>query len=250
MRIVKRWWWILPLVLFLAVGGLLIWGSTPAAPMPEALAALEPDSRVSVETDPWLIFRPAGQEPTTGLVFYPGGRVDPRAYAPSGRALAEAGYLVAIVPMPLNLAVFAPDRAGDVMAAFPEVEHWAVGGHSLGGSMAARFAYENPNVTDGLALWAAYPASTDDLSAYDLAATSIFGTRDGVATQDEIDASRPLLPPDTMWVAIEGGNHAQFGWYGAQDGDNEATISRGEQQAQITAATMELLSTIADDGLP
>jgi pimeloyl-ACP methyl ester carboxylesterase len=185
-----------------------------------------------------------------GFIFYPGAYVDPRAYAPPAHALAAAGYQVVIVPMPLNLAVFAPDRAGDVMAAFPEVEHWAVGGHSLGGSMAARFAYENPNVTDGLALWAAYPASTDDLSAYDLAATSIFGTRDGVATQDEIDASRPLLPPDTMWVAIEGGNHAQFGWYGAQDGDNEATISRGEQQAQITAATMELLSTIADDGLP
>lgn len=249
MRSLKRWWWLLPLALFLAAGIFVIWGSTAASPMPEALAALESDSQVSVVTDPWLVFQPTGRVPTTGLVLYPGGRVDPRAYAPAGRALAEAGYLVAIVPMPLNLAVLAPNRAGDVIAAFPEVGRWAVGGHSLGGSMAARFAHENPDVIDGLALWAAYPASNDDLSKYDLAVSSIFGTRDGVASQDEIVASGRLLPPDMAWVAIEGGNHAQFGWYGPQEGDNDATISREEQQAQVTVATMELLSAISDDEL-
>jgi hypothetical protein len=249
MRILKRWWWLLLfLVLVLPAGIFIVWGSTPAAPMPEALAALESDARVQVDTAPWLVFRPVGQEPTAGLVLYPGGRVDPRAYAPAGRALGEAGYLVAIVPMPLNLAVFAPDRAGDVMTAFPDVAHWAVGGHSLGGAMAARFAYEGPMAVEGLVLWAAYPVSTDDLSGYDLAVTSIYGTRDGLATQDELAASRMLLPPDTAWVAIEGGNHAQFGWYGPQNGDNEATISREEQQAQIIGATVDLLSMITDSG--
>jgi predicted alpha/beta-hydrolase family hydrolase len=248
MKILKRWWWLLPLILFLAVGAFVIWGSTPAAPMPEALAALESDSQVVVDTEPWLVFRPAGHQPASGLVLYPGGRVDPRAYAPAGRALAEEGYLVAIVPMPLNLAVLAPNRAADVMVAFPEVERWAVGGHSLGGAMAARFAYQNPSGIDGLALWAAYPASTDDLSGYDVAVTSIFGTRDGLATPDKIEASRPLLPPDTVWVAIEGGNHAQFGWYGPQNNDNEATISREEQQAKIVEATAALLSTISGNG--
>jgi hypothetical protein len=248
MRMVKRWWWILPLVLLLAVGVFVIWGSMPAAPMPEALAALTSDSQVLVDTEPWLVFEPAGQEPIAGLVFYPGARVDPRAYAPAGRALAEDGYLVVIVPMPLNFAVLAPDRAGDVMAAFPGVEHWAVGGHSLGGAMAARFAFKDLNATDGLVLWAAYPASSDDLSGHDLAVASIFGTRDGLATQKEIDASRPLLPPGTTWVAIEGGNHAQFGWYGPQNGDNEATISREDQQAQVIAATREVLSAISADG--
>lgn len=246
MNILRRWWWLLPLVLLLVVGIFVVWGSTPATPMPEALAALESDSQVQVETEPWLIFRPVGQEPKTGLVLYPGGRVDPRAYAPTARALADAGYLVAIVPMPLNLAVFAPDRASEVMAAFPEVVHWAVGGHSLGGAMAARFAYEGSNAVQGLALWAAYPASGDDLSGQGLAVTSIYGTRDGLATQDELTASRALLPPDTVWVAIEGGNHAQFGWYGPQNGDNEATISREEQQTQIIDATAELLLAISN----
>jgi pimeloyl-ACP methyl ester carboxylesterase len=248
MKILKRWWWLLPLVLFLAAGVFVVWGSTPAAPMPEALAALESDSQVLVTAEPWLVFQPAGRLPATGLVLYPGGRVDPRAYAPAGRALAEEGYLVAIVPMPLNLAILAPNRAADVMAAFPEVERWAVGGHSLGGAMAARFAYQNSSATDGLVLWAAYPASTDDLSSYDLAATSISGTRDGLASPDKIEASRPLLPPDTVWVAIEVANHAQFGWYGPQNGDNEATISREEQQAKIVESTAALLSTVSADG--
>jgi dienelactone hydrolase len=245
MRVLKRWWWLLPLMLILIFGGFVIWASTAAAPMPEALAALQSDSQVQVETDPWLIFRPVGDDPAVGLVLYPGARVDPRAYAPAARALAQEGYLVVIAPMPLNLAIFAPDQAAEVMAAFPEVDRWALGGHSLGGAMSARFAYQNPDAVQGLVLWAAYPASTDDLSSHSLAVTSIYGTRDGLATGDKIAASRPLLPLDTSWVAIEGGNHAQFGWYGSQSGDNTATISREEQQDQIVAATLSLLAGLA-----
>jgi Alpha/beta hydrolase family len=243
-KILKRWWWLLPLVVILAAGGFVLWASAVPDPLPEALAALEADARLRVETEPWLTFRPAGEEPTTGLILYPGGRVDPRAYAPAARALAEAGFLVVIPPMPLNLAVFAPDRAAEVMAAFPQVKRWAVGGHSLGGAMAARFAYQHPDAVQGLALWAAYPAASDDLSGRDLAVVSIYGTRDGLATGDKIEASRPLLPADTRWVAIEGGNHAQFGWYGPQAGDNEAAISREAQQEQVVAATVVLLSAL------
>ncbi len=246
MRILKRWWWLLPLVLVLAFGGFVVWASTAATPMPEALAALQSDEQVGVHTGPWLVFRPIEGNPTVGLILYPGDRVDPRAYAPTGGALAQEGYLVVIVPMPLNLAVFAPDRAAEIMAAFPEIDRWAVGGHSLGGAMSARFAYQSPETVQGLVLWAAYPASRDDLSGHALTVTSIYGTRDGVATEDKIAASRPLLPLDTSWVAIEGGNHAQFGWYGPQSGDKTATISREEQQKQIVAATLTLLSRLAD----
>jgi dienelactone hydrolase len=242
----KRWWWLLPLLLILALGGFVIWASTAATPMPEALAALQSDAQVEVETEPWLVFRPVGGNPTVGLVLYPGGQVDPRAYAPTARALAQEGYLVFIVPMPLNLAIFAPDRAAEVMAAFPVIGRWAVGGHLLGGAMSARFAYQNSEAVKGLVLWAAYPASTDDLSGHSLTVTSIYGTRDGLATEDKIAASRTLLPLDTSWMAIEGGNHAQFGWYGPQSGDNAATISREEQQKQILAATLLLLSRLVD----
>ena len=248
MRLLKRWWWLLPVVLILALAGFVVWAGTAAAPMPEALASLRSDTHVEVDQDPWLVFRPVGEEPEVGLVLYPGARVDPRAYAPAARALAEDGYLVVIVPMPLNLAFFAPDRAAEVMAVFPEIERWAVGGHSLGGAMSSRFAHQNPESVHGLVLWAAYPASTDDLSASSLAVTSIYGTLDGLATEEKIEASRPLLPPDTDWAAIEGGNHAQFGWYGPQSGDNPATISRSEQQEQVVTATLALLSELADRG--
>jgi dienelactone hydrolase len=229
----KRWWWLLLLIPLLLVGGFVIWAETPLGPMPEALAAMESDALVQVEQGDWFTFRPLGSEPLDGAIIYPGGRVDPRSYAPMARALAEQGHLIIITPMPLNLAVFNPDAAVAVIAANPEIDFWLVGGHSLGGAMAANFTRRNPGLVVGLFLWAAYPSSNDDLSGLDLNVVSIYGTLDGLATGDKIDASRPLLPADTTWAAIEGGNHAQFGWYGDQPGDNTATISREEQQNQI-----------------
>jgi pimeloyl-ACP methyl ester carboxylesterase len=231
----------------LLAGGFVAWAETAPPPMPEAVAALASDEDIEVGTSPWLIFRPRGSQPRTGLVLYPGGRVDPRAYAPAARALALRGYLVVIVPMPLNLAFFRPSTADQVIDAFPEVTRWAVGGHSLGGAMAARFAYQSPGAAAGLVLWASYPAEGDDLSGRDIAVTSIYATRDGLATLDEIRASRPLLPPHTVWAAIEGGNHGQFGWYGLQSGDHPATISRNEQQQLVVEATEHLLRALAEE---
>lgn len=244
MRRLRNQRWILVLIVgipLFALVGFVLWAEMTPSPMPEALSALQSDARVEVTTDRWLVFRPKRQDPAAGLIFYPGGRVDPRSYAPAARAIAAEGYLVVVVPMPLNLAVFAADRAAKVIAAFPEVDRWAVGGHSLGGAMAARFAHRRPSAVQGLVLWAAYPDVTDDLSAQDLAVTSIYGTLDGLTALDEIAASRSLLPPDTRWVAIEGGNHAQFGWYGPQPRDNPAAMGREAQQQQIIEATVELL---------
>jgi len=246
MRRLRIWLGLLGLLLVLGLAGFVAWASMPSSPMPEALAALQSDAQVQAETEPWLIFRPTGREPSVGLILYPGGRVDPRAYAPAAHAIAAQGYLIVIVPMPLNLAVFGAERASQVQAAFPQVRHWAIGGHSLGGAMAARFAYRLPGTVEGLVLWAAYPAASDDLSSQDLAVASIYGTRDGLATGGKIAASRPLLPADTRWVAIEGGNHAQFGWYGPQQGDNPATISREVQQQQVVAATLDLLAQLEE----
>ena len=248
-KTVKRWWWVLLIAPLLAGGGFVIWAESTPSPMPEAVAALETPARsdeVLVTTRRWIVFRPIDGDPTAGLILYPGGRVASEAYAPTARAIADRGYLVVVVPMPLNLAVFAPDRAEDVLAAFPALGRWAVGGHSLGGAMAARFAHRHPSAVDGLVLWAAYPAGSDDLSGRDLAVVSIYGTRDGLATPEKLEASRPLLPAQTRWVAIEGGNHAQFGWYGAQNGDNPATISREAQTRQVVEATVELLANLED----
>jgi len=235
---------VLVLVLVLATAGFLVWAYTPAAPMPEALAALLSDSQVQVTEEGWLVFEPADTQPDTGLILYPGGRVDPRAYAPIAREIAQQGYLVVIVPMPLNLAVFGVGTAQEVIDAYPDIQQWAIGGHSLGGAMAASFANSHSDEVDGLALWAAYPASSDDLSSSGLQVASIYGTLDGLATGEKIDASRPLLPADTTWAPITGGNHAQFGWYGEQGGDNPAEISRIDQQNEIAAATISLLESL------
>ena len=122
-----------------------------------------------------------------------------------------------------------------MIAEFADVEHWAIVGHSLGGAMAAKFAYDNPGLVVGLIPWAAYPDGSNDLSGQELRAASIYGTLDGLVSEGEIVASWQLMPDDTRWVAIEGGNCAQFGWYGPQSGDNPAAISRIDQQEQIVA---------------
>lgn len=232
------------LVLLLSAAGFVIWGETPAAPMPEALSAMQSNAQVAVSQGSWLVFTPVASEPVAGLIFYPGGRVDYRSYAPAARKMAEEGYLVVIVRMPLNLAVLNANAAERVIRAYPQIEEWAVGGHSLGGAMAANFAANHAEAVDGLVLWAAYPASSDDLSSTDLRVVSIYGTLDGLATDAKIDASRLLLPPDSTWVPVEGGNHAQFGWYGEQAGDNPAALSRSDQQEQIVAATLAFMESL------
>ena len=243
-RFVIRLIGIVVAVLLLATTAFVAWGSTPLGPLPQAEQALVSDAMVRVTQEQWLVFDPAAGQPDTGLIFYPGGRVDYHSYAPQARAIAAQGYRVIIVPMPLSLAVFGADRASDVIAAYPEISHWAVGGHSLGGSMAALFAAQNPDITQGLVLWASYPAESSSLAESAIKVISIYGSEDGLATSAKISASKVLLPPGTRYVAIQGGNHAQFGAYGVQDGDGQAKISAQQQQDETVKATVELLKEL------
>lgn len=235
----------LVLILFLAIAGFVIWGSTPAGPDATARQALESDEWVTIsEGQYWLQFSPTNLTPNTGLVFYPGGRVDYRAYSPLLREIAKGGYSVFLVKMPLSLAVLGADRADAVLAANPEITTWYIGGHSLGGAMAASYVYNNPVGMQGLVLWAAYPAENNDLSESGFPVLSIIANRDGLATLEKLKVAAPLFPADTMWVEIDGGNHAQFGSYGPQNGDLEATISAEEQHHQIVNATLMFMSGI------
>jgi hypothetical protein len=224
--------------------GFIIWGSTPLGPLPEGQAALVSDAQVQVSQAQWLIFQPVGKQPATGFIFYPGGRVDYRSYAPLAQAVARQGYLVVIVPMPLNLAVLGSDRAAQVQVAFPQIKHWVIGGHSLGGAMAAHYTAQHPDRIQGVIFYAAYPATSDSLANFKIGVLSIYGSQDGLVTSAKIDASRPFLPAGTQFLAIEGGNHAQFGYYGLQPGDGSATISRQQQQAEAVQATVEFLAKV------
>ncbi len=233
-------------LVLLALFGAAIIGLRPAEPMPQALMALHEDAQVQVQTEPWLIFKPRGMEPSTGLILYPGGLVDPRAYAPLAHDIAARGYLVVVPTMPLNFAILDIGRADAIIRNFPTIRRWAIGGHSLGGVAAAMFVKGHPQAVTGLVFWASYPSDNDNLSNLDLRVLSIYGTRDGLSTAQKIDASRRLLPASTRWLVIEGGNHGQFGWYGLQSGDGVATISREEQQSQIVDATTRLLKQISE----
>jgi dienelactone hydrolase len=231
-------------ILLLAVAGFVAWAANPLGPEEQALDALEAGDNVKVYIGDFIVFQPTDVNPDTGFIFYPGGRVDYRSYAPVVREIAAQGYLVALVPAPLNLMVFDPNKAADVFPQFPQIEHWAVGGHSLGGAMAANYLYTHPDAVEGLVLWASYPADNNDLSTSGLKVLSIYGTLD-MAGMEKFDASRALLPAETTWVVIDGGNHAQFGDYGFQPGDNRAAISADDQQAQIVTATVDFLDSLS-----
>lgn len=178
----------------------------------------------------------------TGLIVYTGARVVPEAYAPVAERVAAAGHPVFIPRLTLNLAVFDADAADAVIAEHPEIEHWVIAGHSLGGVMAARYAADHPEI-DGLVLWGSYPEDSLDLSGSDLVVSSIFASNDRLSTREEVLAAVDILP-DALFVEIEGGNHAQFGDYGSQRGDGAATIAPETQWDQVAEATTAVLEAV------
>lgn len=240
-------WIVLGVILAILLVGILgfnIYVQTATyRPTAEALDAMQSDEAVIVHYDDFITFIPTATEPTTGFILYPGGLVDPGAYAPYARAIAEEGYLVVIPPMVFNLAVFSPNAAAGVIDEYEFIDDWYIGGHSLGGTMAALYANDNQELINGIAFWASYPADSDDLSNASFEQVSIYGTRDGLIPVSQIEETSRLLASDATFVEIEGGNHAQFGWYGPQDGDLEPEIAHEEQQAITVEAVLELMGS-------
>jgi pimeloyl-ACP methyl ester carboxylesterase len=207
-----------------------------------ALAALQPDDKILVALGENIVMAPGSNTPQTGIIFYPGGRCDSRAYAPVVRPLAATGALVVIPNMPLRLAVLDASRAGKIMADYPDIKRWIIGGHSMGGAMAAAWVYKNPGRVKGLFFLASYPSGMHPLADSELPVAMLYGTEDKITSKSEFDASRSRLPAHTEYVAIEGGDHYQFGSFG--NVDVTATISREEQQRVTVAALQSFMSSI------
>jgi pimeloyl-ACP methyl ester carboxylesterase len=238
--------WLILLGSFLLVAaGLwgLRWATYSRPPLPEAVQALESDDQVTVSDQPWLTFTPR-QPPDSGFIFYPGGRIDPRGYAPLLKEVAAAGYLVVVPEMPINMAPFDPNVADDIIAAYPEIRRWAIGGHSVGGTMAAQYTNTHREAIAGLAIWASYPASNADLSDANLAVVLIYGTLDPTVNDESVNERRHLLPANTHYVRIDGGDHHQFGSYEIRPEEHHATIDRAAQQEQIVEQTLDLLQSL------
>lgn len=200
-----------------------------------ALSALESSETVTIATieNDVLAFIP--KEPVSGLIFYPGGKVEYTAYAPLMHALAEHGILCLLPEMTFNLAVLEMNAADGLTDHFPEIDTWYMGGHSLGGSMAASYLVKNPESFSGLLLCASY--STADLRGMDIDILSIYGSEDMVLNAEKYEEYKENLPSDYTEHIIDGGCHAYFGSYGTQEGDGTPAITEKEQLTE----TVELI---------
>ena len=252
-RRMRRVGWILTALVLCLIVGCWIYLATYYRALPEALETIrEPAQSVTVTRldGDRLVFAP--EDPVAGLIFYPGGKVEATAYAPLLRSLAERGIACALTRMPENLAVLAPNAAdrsrGELEDALraegrdPQDVPWMMGGHSLGGAMAASYAGDHASEYRGLALLAAY--SSGDISKSGLRVLLVLGTRDGVLNRDKYKSCLANLPQDYREVEIKGGNHAGFGSYGRQDGDRKATVSGGEQVGVTVQAIANLAETL------
>lgn len=196
-----------------------------------ALAAMAGSKTVDVQQrESMVVFSP--EEAATGFIFYPGGKVEATAYAPLMLALAEQNVLCILVEMPFRLAVLDIHAAAGIPEQFPEIKSWYIGGHSLGGSMAASFVSDHAGDFDGLVLLAAY--STVDLNPTIQKVLSLYGSEDGVLNLEKYEKYHSNLPGTTVETILEGGNHGGFGDYGHQKGDGQSTIFP-EDQTRITA---------------
>lgn len=192
-----------------------------------AIAAFSSVKEVKRETldDETIIFKP--EKVNAGFIFYPGGKVEYTAYIPLMEELAKKDIMCVLLKMPFNLAVFDVNGAEGIKELFSEIESWYLGGHSLGGSMAASYFSENISEYDGLVLLGSY--STADLSKEDIKVLSVFGSEDMVMNKEKYNEYKINLPKDFSEEVIDGGCHSYFGMYGAQDGDGTPTITNEEQ---------------------
>lgn len=197
--------------------------------------------------DDGFVFRDRSNERRAGLIFLPGGLVDPRAYAPLMRGIAEAGYEARLMELPMRCActdsqvkrLFDGIRA--VIDAQPD-RAWVLGGHSRGAMLATRYVHERgASGLAGLALVATTHPRDFSLADVKMPVVKIYGTQDGVANYDKMRGNAGLLPAGTKWVAIQGGNHSQFGYYRHQFGEGTAVISRERQQREVKAALAGML---------
>ena len=219
---------ILLAILVLIAGGFFWYVSDYYRAEDVALEVLSAGDNIEVRDDLTVL---SPSYPTdTAVIFYPGAKVEAIAYLPLLDQLRQTGLTCVLVEMPFHLAIFDANAAEDVMEAFPDIQHWYMAGHSMGGAMASQFASERPDEVDGLILLGAYLYG--DYSPKDT--LTVYGSLNQ-SVEDKINYTENV-------VEIQGGNHAQFGNYGPQKGDLPAEITAEEQQAQTVAAITDFIA--------
>lgn len=223
----------------LLIGGFIYLNISTYEASEEAVDLLEHE-QVSSYPDFYVVM-PIYEEIGT-VVYYQGGLVDTVSYLPFALKLANEGVRVILMKMPLNLAILDQDAFLNIDEQFisgPVL----LAGHSLGGASASLFLQDHASLIDGLVMLASYPAGSADLSNAPFKVLSIRASLDGVMDVTTYEECKALLPEDTHYDVIDGGNHAQFGDYGVQRGDQKASISRNEQQNQLVALMVSFLES-------
>ena len=229
--------WIITAVVLLAMAAFCVWYVNDYYHAEDYVDAyLQSSDTVTVTTKDNIVFLDgAGTE--DAMIFYPGAKVEYTAYVPLFYALAEQGVDCFVVKMPGNLAFFGMGKAADIMEEY-EYENWYLSGHSLGGAMAASYITKNGEDFDGLVLLAAY--ATKDLPEH-LSMLSVYGSEDKVVNMEKVEAGRAYVPADYTEVCLEGGNHAWFTYYGEQEGDGTAYITKENQQQKTVDVILETI---------
>ena len=248
LRVVHRVWLTAGTVSFV---GFVAWALLAYRANGEARRAMLSDAGVEiVQADTYWTFTPAGvHAERPALLFFPGALVDPIAYAPLIRRVAQRGFPAVLVRVPRRAAFGGAEgpepiaRARDGMRAIGATE-WVVAGHSRGAEIAARMLLQSPAGLRALVLIGSSHPRDISLAHLTLPVTRVYGTRDTVADVDKVEATRPNLPASARSIRIDGGNHSQFGYYGFQPGDWPATISRDAQQAATLAALLDALNAV------
>lgn len=205
------------------------------------------DGQVKVSNTADVISFTPNKTYTRVLIFYPGAMVDPKAYAPLCRSIAARGLQVHIFKMPWRMASLGYNKPEELGLFKDNTKTYILIGHSQGAKMAAQFVFENPSYISKLILMGTTHPRDIDMSALITPILKISGSMDGVASLRDVMANKAMLPDSTKFATIEGGNHAQFGYYGFQLGDNRASISREAQQKLILEKIMNFIGSTAKD---
>ncbi|MGN5651308.1 alpha/beta hydrolase [Bacillus sp. Brlt_9] len=221
----KKW---IKIILYSLLGILLIgsisffvWSQFTYKPTKEALSLVD-----DKKDEDYIAF--GEKDAKIGVIFYQGAKVEAEAYSYLGEALAKDGHFVVMPKLPLNLAILGINEVDSVIEKYPEVQKWYVAGHSMGGAMISRYAFQHEEKVDGIIFLGSYPA--DDFSAKSIPMLSIYGEVDALATVEKIENNKKLMSKNNTMHMIKGGNHANFGMYGEQKGDNASLITPKAQQ--------------------
>jgi hypothetical protein len=228
-------------VIFLAIFIIvsLIYIKTPSKPTQEAVDFHNQTSE-SISINPFqklLIYRnKASNADSLNSLFliYPGGKVQPESYSLLCKEVLTWNDACAVVTMPGNLAVIPHAGLDSVLSKIPNYEGVTVAGHSLGGPFLIRdlqkIDTEKYNI-NRLVLLGSY--SDIDATKIKPKTFSLVGNQDKLLGE-KAEKFKNNLPADTIFVIIDGGNHAQWGDYGVQKKDGNASLSSQAQKTQIS----------------